>query len=215
MHLLAQLLLLFTLACSINWTAANQCRCGDDTWYFDVPSAKCYKLMDQNVVTLDQAFANCGPDNASLPMQLVALTSQGQLNAFGNLCRDILGIPAATEGPGVWLPYKRFQEAPKDSANFMTIRSDKDAYKQFFMNSADQSMTESSLILNHDLWREANRWEARGQPGDKDDERDEQCTVLKDVGSPEAGLDSFHCSQYMLHFSVCVKKPTGASELNI
>ncbi len=68
-------------------------------------------------------------------------------------------------------------------------------------------MVESTEVLNHDLWREPNEHETRAQPGDKEDERDEQCTALKDVGGAEASLDSFHCTQHMRHYSICSNSP--------
>ncbi len=199
-HLCAILLVLSSALVSIN---GQILQCDDLTWFFDTTSAKCYKLMLPNPVTFDKAFTKCAHDL----MEMVSVTSQAQLQAFSGICRDHLNIPAAEEGPGCWLPYKRFQPAPKDSPNFMSIRSDKDRYKKILMNPADQSMVETTEILSHDLWREPNEHETRGQPGDKEDERDEQCTALKNVGGAEAALDSFHCTQHMRHYSVCSNSP--------
>ncbi len=183
-------------------------RCGDVSWYLDESSDKCYKLTDDGAVTLNEAFTSCLTIPRSLPAKLVPVTTQSELISFGQLCEAVLKITPMDEGPGAWMPYKRFEPAPKDSSNFMSRRANKDAYKLLLVN-ADNSMGESTEVLNHDLWRQASAVEERAQPGDKDDERDEQCTALKNVASPEQGLDSYPCSAYQLHYAVCVKLPIG------
>ncbi len=124
-HFCPILLVLSAIGCGIVSISAQRTRCSDPSWYLDSTSAKCYKLMEPNPVTLDEAFSNCAHDL----MEMVSVTSQAQLQTFSDICRDQLNIAPAVEGPGCWMPYKRFQPAPKDTPNFRQGQIQEDSFK--------------------------------------------------------------------------------------
>ena len=70
----------------------------------------------------------------------------------------------------------------------MEIRQD----KSLFLNSED-----GSDMMPPELWR-------KGQPGDKDDTRDEMCVARKKPGNQEIqGVDDYQCEEGMKHYVVC------------
>ena len=68
--------------------------------------------------------------------------------------------------------------------------------------------------MNPTLWRGADPSKGElAQPGDKDDERDERCVAIKDVGNSQQGVDSFVCdpddvNKYMKDYAICIR-PIG------
>ena len=47
-----------------------------------------------------------------------------------------------------------------------------------------------------ELWRE-------GQPGDKNDRRDERCVAKKWLHYPNSGVDDYRCNSGLKHYVVC------------
>ena len=108
-----------------------------------------------------------------------------------------LGIQSKPQGPGVWVPFQREQDAPTTLSNYMDIRTNS-LYKSVrYVNNVKIYLESFALGTGGD------------QPEDKDDERDERCVAIKDVGNPDQGHDPFPCdpddtNNYMKHYAICL-----------
>ena len=70
-----------------------------------------------------------------------------------------------------------------------------------------KNSSDSFQVMPDALWRE------KSQPGDKVDERDEDCVAQSYPGIPKyLGLDDYACRGYELHNALCELKVAPAQE---
>ena len=184
-------------------------------WYHDTSAHRCYKRFGTGGVTQQEAFDNCVAP-AGEPTSAMVDCTLDNVERVASIAKNHLGIQANPEGPGIWCPYKRFQEAPKGQSGFMDIRKDTSRYIRVYPTRTNTMGECKAQRVSSTFWRGADlkkKPAEPAQPGDKDDVRDEQCVVIRDLDAPLAGLDSYACSGYMLHSSICYKMPIGESFL--
>ena len=185
-------------------------RCSSDEFEVETNgfTSFCYKVMSSSPVSLPDALQYCtGNWNYFYAQNL------DQLRIMAETAK-VAGIAAKDEGPGMWLPFMREEEAPENSEDFRRKRAE-GQYKSVRVFQGSVQFT-AGLTVADDLWRKKDQstGEERDQPGDKWDERDERCVALKNIQDPDQGLDSFSCqpapnAQYVMHYALCVRSAFG------
>ncbi len=192
------------LAAVINLDGAQAGRCGPDEYEQDIGhNSYCFKIMSAEPVTQIESMHICF-NNA---MSVYYAVTMDALNIIAETAK-LAGFPTSEEGPGVWLPFKRKDAVPVGTPDYENLRATL-PYDNLFIDPVG-GVHYIPGGFSQDLWRKADAasGEPRDQPGDKLDERDEQCVVLKNINAPESGLDSFSCDpgpngNYMMHYAIC------------
>ncbi len=193
---------------------------GGEDWKYDRLTYRCYKRMNDinSPVTHQEAFEMCIERVPDEPPSSMADCNQSNKNKVAYLARTRLAITARLNGPGFWCPYKRAEDAPENKDDFKTIRKNKQLYKKVYRDVNGNMASSTISTEDRFYWRgpDESKWPPElEQPGDKEDDRDEQCATIKNMNRGYDGLDSYHCSLYMKHHAVCAKFPIGQYFLKI
>ena len=148
---------------------------------------KCHAVLNSTqTMTLDEALKSCMTEfkDANLPMpeatdQLQALIDFAIQNGLDT-----------TKKEGFWIGVKRWSAAPVEpDGTLLPMHQAIRKNATLFFGNGHQ--------FNASLWRE-------GQPGDKTDERDEQCAAQTDLGKPwHFGVDDYMCHGREEHYCLC------------
>ncbi len=142
----------------------------------------CLATPSGSLLSQRDAKALCG----TLQAYLFTPQSLAEVEIFVSRIRRVW--PASYGKSGFWVGYERTKTAPEGTADYVSIRRDKD----LFLGRGN--------VMPYDMWRPA----PNEQPGDLTDFRDEICVARKKLPDLSiAGLDDYRCEGGLEHIPIC------------